>query len=176
MSIVDNIIKHHKAFIDIDSTLGAGTTFRIFFPVSYSGNGETAPLVIEEQSSAVQKGTILVVDDDWLIRKSLLIFLQNKGYSVLLAVDGDEAVETYSANRDRISLVVLDVMLPETDGRKVYDALMEQKGDLPVLFISGSTNEVLEEKGILNSDVDFLAKPLDMDEFGKKIEEMLRKS
>ena len=174
LSIVDNIIKQHNAFIDIDSTLGEGTTFRIFFPAYSGGDDDSVPAVILEESSDEAKGTILVVDDDWLIRKSLLIFLQNLGYSVLLAVDGDEALHRYMANREHIRLVVLDVMLPKKDGREVYDTLKAQDKDVSVLFISGSTNDVLAEKRILGPDINFLAKPLDMKVFRKKIQEILR--
>lgn len=93
----------------------------------------------------------------------------------MFAADGDEALSKYKANREHISLVVLDVMLPKKDGREVYDTLKAQDEDVSVLFISGSTNEVLAEKRILNADVNFLAKPFDMKVFGEKIEEILQK-
>jgi PAS domain S-box-containing protein len=174
LSIVDNIIKQHNAFIDIDSTLNEGTTFRIFFPTCLEGDDDSSSVVLEESSKG-ERGTILVVDDDWLIRKSLLIFLQGLGYSVLLAVDGDEALNKYRANRELIRLVVLDVMLPKKDGREVYDTLKAQDEDVSVLFVSGSTREVLAEKKILRDDVNFLAKPLEMKVFGEKIQEILQK-
>ena len=176
LAIVDNIIRQHKAFIEIDSKLGEGTAFRIFFPSCLAGDTELAPVVVSGDNADREKGTILVVDDDWLIRKSLLIFLQNLGYSVLFAVDGDEAVSKYQANRENISLVVLDVMLPKKDGCQVYEVMKEQDQDVQVLFISGSTSEVLKEKNIMVTDVNFLAKPLDMKEFGEKVEVLVRKA
>jgi CheY-like chemotaxis protein len=176
LAIIDNIVKQHNAYIDIESTIDEGTTFRIYFPVSTGAVSEGAQPAAEEKQEAAHPGdTILVVDDDWLIRKSLLIFLQNRGYHVLLAVDGEEALNKYMANRENISLVVLDVMLPKKDGRQVYDSIKQQDKDAKVLFISGSTEEVLREKKISGSGLEFLAKPLDIEDFGAKVDEMLKK-
>lgn len=171
LSIVNGIVLEHRAFIDIDSTLGQGTTFRLFFPTDQGISKK-----IEESASqppATVDKTIMVVDDDWLIRKSLLIFLQNKGYNIIMAADGEEAVNLYDQHRDTIDMVILDVMLPKKNGEEVYAALTAQRPDLPVLFISGSTRDVLAEKNIPDHGPTFLAKPVDMEELIAKIETML---
>ncbi len=171
LSIVHNIIKEHNGFIDIDSTINQGTTFRIFFPV-HQGNDKITEEPISQSRPSLNK-TIMVVDDDWLIRKSLLIYLQNKGYNVIIAADGEKAVNLFDQHQNAIDMVILDVMLPKKDGQEVYAALTREKPDLPVLFISGSTREVLADKNIPNDEATFLAKPLNMESLIAKIETLL---
>jgi len=169
MSIVHDIVKQHGAFIDIDTGLQQGTTFHIFFPVYDDIN----KVQVTEKQSAPEEATILLVDDDWLVRKSLCTFLRSRGYRVLVADNGDEAISQYLQHRESIDLVILDVMLPKKNGREVYDALRKNNQAVKILFVSGSTKEDLAEKNILPDELDFLAKPLDLDAFSSKVEEML---
>ena len=170
---VHDIVKQHGAFIDIDSSLGQGTSFNLFFPVCNDGGSTGNPVESAEKSKSSGGGTILLVDDDWLIRKSLSTFLSNRGYEVLVADNGEEALTQYRQHRGSIELVILDVMLPGKNGREVYDALRKDKQEQAVLFISGSSDEELAENNIYPGKMDFLAKPLDMEVFASKVEEML---
>jgi PAS domain S-box-containing protein len=177
LSIVHDIVKQHGAFIDIDTSLGQGTTFNLFFPACKEDHGSTisttSKVAAAEDARSPEEGTILLVDDDWLIRKSLSTYFSNRGYSVLVADNGDEAIKQYQQNRDSIALVILDVMLPKKSGNEVYDALRKENPEVAVLFISGSTIDELAEKNIYPGEVEFLPKPLDMDLFSSKVKEML---
>lgn len=174
LAIVHDIVKSHGAFIDIDSSLGQGTTFNLYFPVcNRNGGSSVNKAELTEKSSDPEGKVILLVDDDWLVRKSLNACLSNKGYSVLVAENGEEAIRQYRQHRDSIELVILDVMLPKKNGSEVYGALKMENQGVKVLFISGSGSDELAEKNIYPEEMDFLPKPLDMKQFSAKIEEML---
>lgn len=173
LAIVDNLVKQHDAYIDVESTLGAGTTFRILFPTFTDSEQQNDGKQEPHPELAADKKTILVVDDDWLIRKSIQLFLSKKGYNVLFAADGEEAVSQYQKYEKAIDLVVLDVMLPIKDGREVYDEIKQHNKAAKVLFVSGSTANALAEKNIMVDQMDFLGKPLDMKDLEDKIAEMV---
>jgi PAS domain S-box-containing protein len=175
LSIIDNIIKQHNGFIDIDTVLQQGTTFHIYFPILADKDEGPNDKCQPEEKSGPKKSTILLVDDDWLLRKSLQIFLQQQGYTVLTATDGDDAISIYKEHKGHIDMIILDVIMPKKNGRQVYDLLKEKDPQLKVLFISGSEDTILKEKNILDHKLEFLAKPLDMKIFGSKIEEILKK-
>lgn len=173
LAILDNIIKQHKAFLDIDTVPQQGTTFRVFFPIQTNGDDNTGDILHPVPKSDPSKKTLLLADDDWLLRKSLDLFLQKQGYNVLTAADGEEAVTMYKKHKDAIDMVILDVIMPKKNGREVYDTLKEDFPLLKALFISGSEDTILMEKKILENGLNFLAKPLDMKLFSSKIEEIL---
>lgn len=174
LAIVKNIVHQHQAFMEIDSTPGIGTTFRLFFPVSESAQYTTdkKPEIMPECSTQQGK-TILLVDDDWLIRKSVRLFLEGKNHSVIIAEDGDEAIKEYKEHYDTVSLVILDVMLPKKNGRKVYDTLKKLNPDVKVIFISGSSDQELAHINITRETVTLLSKPLDMKSFSLTVEQMI---
>jgi len=173
LAILDNIIKQHQGFIDIDTVLQQGTTILVYFPIVTKGKNDTKDITRPGETIDPNQKTILLADDDWLLRKSLAIFLQKQGYNILTATDGDEAVAIYKRHTEAIDMTILDVIMPKKNGREVYDILKEENPQLQALFISGSGEAVLKEKKILDNGLDFLAKPLDMKLFASRIEEIL---
>ncbi len=173
LAILDNIIKQHKAFLDIDTALHQGTTFQIFFPIQAKSDEYQDDIRHSGSQVDPNKRTLLLADDDWLLRKSLDLFLRKQGYSVLTAIDGDEAIAMYKQHKDSIDMIILDVIMPKKNGREVYDILKEDSPLLKALFVSGSTSAILMEKKILGNGLNFLAKPLDMKLFASRIEEIL---
>ncbi len=175
LSIVANIIKENRAYIDVESSLKKGTTFKVFFPVRATDTDAAAsPRQINQgDKSPNAKKTILLVDDDELLRKSLNLLLHHKGYEVIPAVDGDDAIEKFKRYKDSIDLVILDVVLPKKNGKEVYDFIKKDNKDCKVLFISGFTDNILTEKGIKEQGLDFLPKPLDVELFAAKVQSLL---
>ncbi len=173
LAILDNIIKQHKGLIDIDTTLGQGTTFLIYLPIQFIGEDSTKSATAAGEKTNPNQKTILLADDDWLLRKSLAIYLQKQGHKVITATDGDDAVAVYKAFTGAIDMIIADVIMPKKNGREVYDTLKEENPRLQVLFISGSEEAILKDKKILDNGLDFLAKPLDMQLFLAKIHEIL---
>ncbi len=172
LSIVYGIIKQHGGFIAMESSLGKGTTVRIYLPrVS----------VIEEKTESVlpppEKGTetILVAEDDRHLRYIMRTILTSKGYVVIEAEDGLDAVDKFTKHKGRISLVVLDVVMPRKNGKEVYDDIRRISPDIRVLFMSGYTADILRQKGFAEQKVDFISKPVLPDDVLRKVRAVLDK-
>jgi DNA-binding NtrC family response regulator len=105
-----------------------------------------------------------VAEDDELIRKFLERLLTQRGFTVVLAEDGEEAIRKYQEHRDSIDMLILDVVLPGRNGSEVYDFVKALRPDIKVLFISGHTDNIITADGIFDENVRFLSKPLDAEE------------
>jgi PAS domain S-box-containing protein len=164
LTIVQSIVQQHDGFIDIESEMDKGTKFRIFFPVS--GEHSHAMPVTEPEYKTItpEEGTLLVAEDDELVREFLWKLLAGRGYTVVLAEDGEEAIRKYLENRDSIDMLILDVVLPGRNGIEVYNCIKSDRPDIKTLFISGYTDDIITAAGIYDEDLQFLSKPLDAEE------------
>ncbi|MBW2258923.1 MAG: response regulator [Deltaproteobacteria bacterium] len=134
LASVYNIIRAHGGHVDVESTEGYRTTFRIYFPVRQDDAYE-ALKTAEEYIKGT--GTVLLVDDEEVMLKVGAELLQTMGYRVLLARDGKEAVETYRHHWVDIDLVLLDMVMPNIGGGKAYDHMKEINPNVKVLLTSG---------------------------------------
>jgi len=116
--------------------------------------------------------TILVAEDDELLRKLAGTLLVEFGYAVILATDGDDAIQKFKANRDVIRLVILDMLMPGKNGMEAYDIIKILKPDIRTLFASGYTADIIKE-GILDPQLDFVMKPISPLDLLKKIRDIL---
>ena len=135
LAIVYGIIKQHNGYINVYSEPGKGTTFRIYLPLIEAEVERKKP-----EAHIIHKGgteTILIAEDDEDIRKLTKTVLEGHGYTVIEAVDGRDAVEKFSANKDKIHLLLFDIMMPNKNGREAYDAINEMKPGINALFMSG---------------------------------------
>ncbi len=141
LAIVFSIVKQHRGWIVCASAPERGTSFDIFLPRC----GADAPL--PEQTVAAQaalsQATILLVDDESMIRQLTRTILAKAGYEVLLAEDGEQAVELYDAHHERIALVILDAIMPRLSGREALRELAGRYPHMNVLFSSGYSTEAL---------------------------------
>jgi DNA-binding response OmpR family regulator len=103
--------------------------------------------------------SILVADDDDVIRILVTTLIEKAGYSVINAVDGFEAVNKFMEHREEIGLLVFDVRMPGKDGKQAYDEIRQIRPDMKVLFISGYGSDVLKKHGISNEEFEVLPKP-----------------
>jgi eukaryotic-like serine/threonine-protein kinase len=172
LAMVYGIVSQSGGHIDVESNLGVGTVFRVYVPRSQAIAGsETptpAPVTVPRGSE-----TILVVDDEPLVRESLGRMLNRLGYTVLLAADGEEALRVASEHLDAIALVITDVLMPGMNGLELARELNRQAPRLKVLFVSGYTDGVLAERGILRERVDFIQKPLALAVLAARVREAL---
>jgi CheY-like chemotaxis protein len=171
LAIVYGIVKQHDGFIEISSEMGRGTTFRILLPI-------VAETVQEKRSpdySHIRKGaeTILLVEDDMMVRELNRDVLEKFGYTVISAEDGEEAVRKYLENRGNIQMLLLDVILPKKNGREVYDEISSYDPQIRTLFMSGYTDDLIHKKGIFDSSVNFLPKPVSPMKLLQKVREVL---
>ncbi len=164
------IIKNHNGFIQVYSEKGEGTTFTIYLPAS-----DKEVLVEKKSNGDILKGseTILLVDDEDMVTDVAQELLERLGYRVLLADNGKTALEVYEKNRERIDLVVLDMIMPDMGGGDTYDGLKKLDPAVKVLLSSGySINGQVTE--ILGRGCNgFIQKPFKMNELSQKIREVL---
>ncbi len=161
LSMVYGIVKQHNGFIGVYSEKGLGTTFKIYLPVyaSVSYTQDTQATI----SDSVNLGgneTILLVDDEDSIRDFIREMLQYYGYKVLIAKDGEEAVQVYKGQHEAIDMVLLDVIMPRKNGREALNELREINPKLKVLFMSGYADDVISIKEIHEEGLDFISKPM----------------
>ena len=164
------IIQNHQGTIAVDSQVDEGTTFHIYLPASEKGIKDEKPF-FEYDHNGPQ--TVLLVDDEDYILKVGSQILQKLGYTVLTAASGKEALEIYTANRYKIDIVVLDMIMPGMGGGQIYDSIKALKLDVKVLLSSGYSI-MGEASAILNRGCQgFIQKPFTMKSFSEKLREIL---
>lgn len=174
LSIVYGIIKQHDGHIKVESLPSAGTTFRIFLPLIFSEI--ESPPSLPDRSLAGGTETVLLAEDERVVRKTTRYILENAGYTVIEAVDGADAVERFMEHRDKIHIVILDVIMPRKNGKEVCEKIREVKPDIKILFTSGYSDDIISKKGILENGIYFVSKPGYPEELLVKIREILNRS
>ena len=119
--------------------------------------------------------TILLAEDDKVLRDMMSIVLKESGYCVIEAKDGQEAVRRFQDNQDAINLVVLDLIMPKMSGKEAGDAIMKMRPHAKILFQSGCPADAMEQEGLYHTKVHFLFKPVSLHELLKKVRELLDK-
>ncbi|HUL44235.1 MAG TPA: ATP-binding protein [Bacteroidota bacterium] len=159
LAVVYGIVKAHRGFIDVESAIGIGTTFRIFLPNLLHEAASTRPL--KDTSQVRQDGheLILVVEDEQVLLDHLKSLLEEKGYHVLTAKDGLEAYETYRQNANQIALVVSDTGLPVLDGWNSISKMKEINPSLKAIVASGYFDPLVKEREARNGISEFVLKP-----------------
>ncbi len=173
LSIVYGIIKQHNGCIEVNSELGKGTTFNIYLPII-----ESTIEYAESKKKTIHKGgteTILLAEDELEVRRLVKTVLEEFGYKVIEAVDGDDAVKVFTENKDRIDIVVLDVIMPKKNGREAYNKIKALKPDIKAIFISGYTEDIIKREDIFEMGLNFIPKPVSPSDLLKKIREVLDK-
>ena len=159
LSIVYGVIKQHNGYINVYSEPGKGTTFRIYFPLMAPGNG------VEEKEAPpdyppMGTETVLVAEDDASIRQIAEVVLTKFGYQVILAENGQDAIEKFKANREKIDIIVMDMIMPEKSGKDTYEEIRMLQPDVRVLFMSGYSPDLLQDKGLFDKEAEIIMKPL----------------
>jgi PAS domain S-box-containing protein len=141
LAIVFSIVKQHRGWIVCASAPGRGTSFDIFLPRCHADAPRLEEVVTAK--AAASPATILLVDDESMIRQLTRTILEKAGYDVLMAEDGAKAVELYDAHHDRIALIILDAIMPRLSGRDALRELARRYPHMNVLFSSGYSTEAL---------------------------------
>jgi signal transduction histidine kinase len=172
LASVYGIIKGHAGYIDVDSGPGRGTTFTIYLPAT---DEEVEKTIEPAQQMVKGNGTILLVDDEDRVIDVGTKVLKKLGYTVLEARSGKEAIEIYKENKDKIALVLLDMVMPHMGGGEAYDKMKEINPKVKVLLSSGYDIDS-EAKEILARGCDaFIQKPYGMQGLSVRIREILDK-
>jgi two-component system cell cycle sensor histidine kinase/response regulator CckA len=170
LSIVHGITKQHGGSVQLSSTPGEGTTFNIYLPL-IEGRADLPESKILVQP-AVGSETILVAEDEEMVRSFTMRMLERAGYRVIDAADGEEAVERFREHDD-ISLVLSDVVMPKKNGKKMFEEIKRIRPDVKVIFITGYAPDIMHKKGMNDEGVDFITKPFKKNELLRKIREVL---
>ena len=160
LAMVMGIIKQHDGFIDLRSEPGTGSIFHLFLPLLDPEAVVATPVEQKIQIEQHNSGVILVAEDDADTRGALEEFLTRYGYTIIAAVDGQDAVEKFAARKDEIDLVISDIVMPRKSGKAASDEIRQMSEDMKFIFISGYANNVIEREGGLGADAEILSKPI----------------
>ena len=172
MAIVYGIIQQHNGFINVYSELNKGTIFRIYLPLVETEQWDHE----RPKKQAMPEGgteTILVAEDDVSVRKLVTTVLTQFGYEVVEAVDGLDAVNKFTANSNRIDMILMDVIMPNKNGRDAYREISIIKPDVKVLYSSGYTADFIQGRGVNEGEIELITKPVQPVELLRKVRGML---
>ena len=172
LSMVYGIVKQSGGNIWVYSEVGKGTTFKIYFPVA-----EPAAIAPVREATTVfatrATETILLVEDEEMVRNLTTSILAEKGYRVLAARNGDEAIEVANTHRGVIDVLITDVIMPRMNGKQVADVITRKHPKIPVLYMSGYTDEAIVHHGVLEQGINFIEKPFTSQALTTKVRRLL---
>jgi PAS domain S-box-containing protein len=176
LATVYGIVKQTGGFITVDSEVGKGTSFNIYLPrlkvdvAAASVAAEVAPIMARDVTG---QDTILLVEDEEAVRSFAARALRMRGYNVLEAGGGEEALEIVQSGANVIHLIITDVVMPNMDGPTMVRAVKALKPDLPVIFMSGYAEEAFRRNDQSSEDIHFLPKPFGLKQLAAKVKEVL---
>lgn len=178
LATVYGIIRQTNGFIDVSSVVGKGTIFSVYLP-RYISDGQE--VVIEQVSVKSEKdgdltgtATVLLVEDEDAVRMFSARALANKGYQVLEANCGESALEVIKDHDGDIDIIVTDVIMPEMDGPTMAKEILQTYPDMPIIFVSGYTEDRFKEE--IGHNAHFLPKPFTLQQLASKVKDVLNKS
>jgi len=167
-------VEIHNGSIEINPSDKKGTTTTIILPLFENSNKErTIPDKKQNNkiTTEIRNRSILVIDDDHSVNKITSALLESMGYHVLKALTGAQAIELYKKNKNSIDLVLLDMVLPEMDGKKIYQELKKIKPDVKALIISGYSKDDKAQETLRLGAIGFVQKPIRKNELRKVVEQ-----
>jgi PAS domain S-box-containing protein len=175
LSTVYGIVKQNMGNIWVYSEPGKGTTFKVYFPRVEASPESASPMEPASEDPETRRGceTLLVAEDDALVRDLLRTILSRTGYTVLEARDGVEAWEIARRHKGPIHMLVTDVVMPRMGGRELANLFANLRKEAKVLFLSGYTDDAIVRHGVLEAGVEFLQKPFRPAELVRKIRTIL---
>ena len=171
LSMVYGIVKQHDGYITVASEPDAGSTFKIYFPlVPEADENRIAASPLRTRGGTE---TVLVAEDDEAVRNLTRTLLSGAGYTVIDAVDGEQAVAKFAENKDRITLLILDVIMPKKNGKEALEEIRRMRPDIKALFMSGYAADIFEKKNIPEEGRNLISKPILPAEFLRRVREKL---
>jgi len=159
LATVYGVVRQSGGWIDVSSELGAGTTFRLYFPATDAPPEHAEAIETPLEEITREPATVLVVEDQPEVRELAVAALRRAGHSVFEAGDGDEALARFGERAHDIHLLLTDVVMPGLNGRELAGRLRGSNPDLLVIFMSGYTDEILDRDELVGPGTAFVAKP-----------------
>lgn len=170
LSSAYGIIRQHHGWVEVESTVGIGSTFKIFLPVSLNPDASGKRQVPGAPKPTAGAETILVVEDEPALRELVTRQLRRQGYQIIQANSGKDALGLWAQHGQNIALLFTDMVMPDgMTGSELAETLQAQKPDLKVVYTSGYSQEVLQQDFALRGEVHFLQKPYHQDALIKTI-------
>jgi CheY-like chemotaxis protein len=172
LSTVYGIIKQNNGYIFVDTAPEEGCTVDIYLPKAKE-DVVSEKKVQHPVTEVIGSETILIAEDDNSVRKLAQSTLKKKGYKVLVAENGEDALQISKAYDGSIDLIITDVVMPKINGKELVERLQPLFPDIKVIFMSGYTDNAIAHHGVLDSDMNFLEKPFTPEGLAKKAREIL---
>ena len=175
LSTVYGIVKQSGGNIWVYSEPGFGTVFKVYLPRIDEATANSIARLAQESNAPRGTETILLVEDEDVVRGLTRKILMQAGYNVLDARSGNEAIRLCATHAGSIDLLLTDVVMPEISGKEVADRLLELRPSIRVLFMSGYTDEAIVQHGVLDANVKFIQKPFTWIALTRKVREVLNR-
>jgi PAS domain S-box-containing protein len=174
LATVYGIVKQNGGFISVYSEPGKGSSFKIYIPRIM--DEDAVEKATGETSLPFRNGTVLLVEDDDMVRRMTVSVLKKIGYAVVTAATPLEALAFFDKDDTPIDLLITDVVMPQMSGAELYDKIKMIKPELNVLFMSGYTENVIVRHGVLKEGIHFVQKPFTMHNFARKVRDAMEDS
>lgn len=175
LATVYGIVRQHGGSVRVYSEPGLGTVFKVYLPAAV---GEAAVPAEEKRQVHPAEGgseTILLAEDNPQVKNLAAAILERRGYTILSAESGLEAVSIIKKHNGPVHLLLTDVIMPDMNGRKLFEKVRRIHPDIRVLYMSGYTDNVIAHHGVVDPDVHFIHKPFPVNALAAKVREVLKK-
>jgi CheY-like chemotaxis protein len=172
LSTVYGIVKQHQGHITAYSEVGRGTTFKVYLPIIENVSDQESKITAV-QAQLVGTETILIVEDEEIVRDLTSEVLQTLGYKILQAGNPEEAARVSKLHGGPIHLMLSDVVLPQMDGKRLYKLLAPLFPGMKVMFVSGYAENAIVHHGVLDPGVNLLHKPFTVEALTKMVRKIL---
>lgn len=172
LSTVYGIIKQNKGTIEVYSEVDHGTTFKIYFPAVLFDH-DKLPATDSDKNMPSGHETILIVEDNAYVLEFICDILTHLGYRVISASDGEEAIKISQMFKEKIHLLLTDIILPGKNGKITYESILKERPGLKVLYSSGYTAGVIDKKGIITENMNFIGKPYNVHVLAARVRDVL---
>jgi CheY-like chemotaxis protein len=172
LSMIYGFARQSNGYVSIDSKIGVGTTVKLYLPRHEGGAAESGTDRQRDHQHVAAGETVLVVEDEPVVRSVIIEMLQDEGYRVLQAFDGPSGLHILR-NTPQVDLLVTDIGLPGMNGRQLADQARETRPDLKILFITGYAESAAIAKGFLLEGMEMITKPFDLDNLSRRVRAMV---
>jgi signal transduction histidine kinase/CheY-like chemotaxis protein len=174
LATVYGIVKQSNGYISVESEVGQGTAFKVYLPrVDEAAEPLTLSSLAPEKPARRRTETVLLAEDEEVVRNLTRQVLEMNGYKVLEAANGGAALMLCEEHKGPIHLLITDVVMPEMSGRKLAERLSAVRPNMRVLYMSGYTDEAIIRHGVLDEGTEFIQKPFTPESLAHKINELL---